>query len=128
MGAKRFFSVFLTATWLSSSSASSSVVEHWACDEKYGTKEWTQEWTIVENRMFAPKGKGSIPVIMNTPQVAVAYMDYDGPRLGGIVTIYVLDKIAGKMVTYDNSDDVILKRAYGKIDPKIGTEPCRRLD
>lgn len=79
----------------------------------------------MDNRMFAPKGKGSMPVILNTPQVATAY--FEG-KLAGHVIVYVLDKIAGKMVTYDNLTASVTRNAYGESDPEVTTIGCKRID
>jgi hypothetical protein len=74
--------------------------------------------------MFAPKGKGYFPVIMNTPQVAVAYLNSD---LATHAMIYVLDKIAGKMVIYDNLAAAVANGDYGKINPDVATIACQRI-
>jgi hypothetical protein len=121
-GPKRLRSVCVGAVFLLySAPISASVAEHWSCAES----KYTQEWTITDDRMFAPKGKGYLPVIMNTPQVAVAYLTASVP---GHVMIHVLDKIAGKMVIYDNLAAAVANGDYGKVAPDISTATCRRID
>ncbi|SED39344.1 hypothetical protein SAMN05444161_3110 [Rhizobiales bacterium GAS191] len=84
---------------------------------------------FVPNRMFVPtpKTKGAILVIMNTPQVAAAYYEYE-QRTPGVIRILILDKISGLMTIFNNLTEVAAEGRYGKIDPEIKTEKCRRLD
>lgn len=98
--------------------ACASSIEHWTCRYSFRAgKEFQQEWTIADNRMFAPKGKGSMSLVYNNDQVAVAYI-----RLQGTSTnVLVLDKQGGKIIEY--FDEIT-----AGIDPSVHVFPCRQLD
>ena len=66
--------IFLISSTIIAScvTARAATIEHWTCQEKIGDKQYEQQWTLADNRMFAPKGKGSMPLIYNSDQVAVA--------------------------------------------------------
>ena len=99
-----------------------SSLEHWTCQERIGYKEWPQEYTLADNRMFAPKGKGSWPLVYNSAEVAVAYLRLQGNAPPVATFVYVLDKRSGKMIWYDDG------LGMANIEPDIHISPCRRLN
>lgn len=113
------------ALLLASERASGSEVEHWTCSDGKDT----QNWTIVDNRMFAPNGKGSLQLLMNTPQVAVSCIELSEER--PVFEILVLDKVAGKMLSFDNilTEATVNKHLFEHYaDPTTKVENCRRTD
>jgi len=122
----RFFLIGSTIV-ASCVTAHTAAIEHWICQEKIGDKQYEQQWTLADNRMFAPKGKGSMPLIYNSDQVAVAYL-LSQKNGQAISYIFVFDKNAGKIIEYDDLLAAVDKGAYGEMDPGVQIAPCKRLD
>lgn len=101
-------------------------IEHWGCQERFSSKEYWQEYTLADNRMFAPNGKGSWPLVYNSDQVAVAYMRLQKDKSPVFTHIYVLDKRAGKIIWYDDTGAVATE-GWSR-EPTIWIFPCKRLD
>jgi hypothetical protein len=103
-------------------------IEHWTCQERLLKKEYPQEYTLADNRMFAPKGKGSWPLIYNNDQVAIAYLRLQTDSSPATTHVYVLDKLAGKLILYDDTRPVAAEHWSHDVEPGILISPCKRLD
>lgn len=101
-------------------------IEHWRCQERFVEKEYPQEYTLADNRMFAPKGKGSWPLVYNSDQVAVAYLRLRLDKNQESTNVFVLDKQAGKLIWYD--DTAAVSAEHWSHEPSILISPCKRLD
>jgi hypothetical protein len=121
--------IFLVGSTIVAScvTAHTAAIEHWICQERIGDKQYEQQWTLADNRMFAPKGKGSMPLIYNSDQVAVAYL-LSQKNGQAISYIFVFDKNAGKIIEYDDLLAAVNKGAYGEVEPGVQIAPCKRFD
>ena len=65
---------------------------------------------------------------MDSNQVAVAYALTQKKGLTVTPFVYVLDKIAGKIVKYEDLQAAMTAGDYGTIEPGKGISPCKRID
>jgi hypothetical protein len=117
--------VTLGASYVATHAAS---IEHWTCQERLLKKEYPQEYTLADNRMFVPKGKGSWPLVYNSDQVAVAYLRLHTDSSPATTHVYVLDKLVGKLILYDDTRPVAAEHWSHDVEPEILISPCKRLD
>jgi len=102
--------------------ASGLELERWACVDESGH---TTIWTIMEDRMLATKGTIALKVIANGPSVAVAY-HLAKSKNDVISIVHVLDKIAGKLILYNDMDAVLFKgKFYQPFEPEVEKHACR---
>ena len=99
--------------------AHAATIEHWTCQTRIGEKEYPQEWTLADNRMFAPKGKGSLSLVYSSDQVAVAYVRNQNDKPPAITHVFVFDKRAGKIIEYDDLQAGLAQSWGGKVEPVI---------
>lgn len=101
--------------------------EHWRCQGHIGTYVFTNDWTLVDNRMFIPKGKGSYSLVYNNDSVAVSYVmrTINGVT---ITDMFVIDKRNRKILNFDNVVTAALQGKYGSPDADVKIDPCERID
>ena len=108
-------------TLAASARANASELEHWTCGD--GGRRAT--WTIAENRMFTSKGKGALQVATNSPSLTIAYDLHRSIENKPLSYVYVLDKVARKLITYDESIAVTFNGRFGQpFEPKITIDDC----
>jgi len=79
--------------------------------------------------MFAAKGKGALQVATNSPSLTVAYNLHRSTDNKPMSFVYVLDKVAHKLVTYDESVAVIFNGKFGQpFEPKVTIDDCETLN
>jgi len=119
-----FIGPFLT---VSTTPARAGSIEHWRCQDRLGSKTFSQDYTLADNRMFAPKGKGSWFLVYNSDETAFAYIRWPGKN-GATNDIMVLDKRAGKLVHFN---DGLAKSSFKwnpDMNPELLTVDCIRRD
>jgi hypothetical protein len=57
-------------------SITTASAEKWSCDMEMSTKgkAYKQEWVVSGDRMFAPKGKGYLRVVLNNNDMLFAFL------------------------------------------------------
>jgi ethanolamine utilization microcompartment shell protein EutS len=98
--------------------AAQSYAERWSCAD---SNKKMQEWVIVENKMFVPKGRGSLTLTLNTSAVAVAHLSLKY----GAIWIIVLDKQSGRLTEYNTISAASL-HSDQPVEPMIDQWDCRR--
>lgn len=93
-----------------------------------GAKAFTQDWIISETKMTGVNEKEGLSLIYDSNQVVVAYSLTQKKGLPVTSFVYVLDKIAGKMINYDDLQAAVTAGAYGNVSAGIGTSPCKRVN
>lgn len=102
-------------------------IEHWTCQLRLGNKVYPQDYTLAENRLFAPKGKGSWSLVYNSNDTAFAYIRLPSKDTA-TTDILVLDKHAGKMIWYNDLVATAMFRTAPQADAAIQISECARKD
>jgi hypothetical protein len=107
------------------SPACAADIEHWTCQVHLGSKVYPQDYTLADNRLFAPKGKGSWSLVYNSDDTAFAYIRMPNKDTA-MTDILVLDKHAGKMIWCNDSSATAMFRIAPETDPSVQVSECVR--
>lgn len=107
--------------------ARAASVEHSTCQVRLGSKIYPQDYTLVDNRLFAPKGKGSWSLVYNSEDIAFAYIRLPSKDMA-TTDILVLDKRAGRMIWNNDLVAAAEYRSAPQADPTVEISECVRKD
>jgi hypothetical protein len=90
----------------------SANAETWSCTVKMetpeGYTEYIQEWTIAEDRMRAPRGRGFYRVILNDENSIVAFIKWGDDPL--VMNYVIINRMTGAYLEINNSLYAIMEQ------------------